>query len=152
MTQVFAVMAVFGMACLVWLAYGWLLLPGRCPVRAEVLAEGSGEGLEQTLRAIRWLRQYRPGICRGQLSQNFLKGDHTGLGPLADFAMTNLLSSFLTVPDFIAYNHLQRRTPALRLARKIWGVREVSWTIRTPEAMAECEADGCLSIFEKFIP
>ena len=47
MTQVFAVMAVFGMACLVWLAYGWLLLPGRCPVRAEVLAEGSGEGLEQ---------------------------------------------------------------------------------------------------------
>lgn len=62
MTQIFAVMAVFGMACLVWLAWGWLLLPGRCPIRAQVLADGGGEGLEQTLRALRWLR--RSGLLR----------------------------------------------------------------------------------------
>lgn len=62
MTQIFAVMAVFGMACLVWLALGWLLLPGPCPVQTQVLAEGGGEGLEQTLRALRWLR--RSGLLR----------------------------------------------------------------------------------------
>ena len=146
------------------------LFEGKTPLIVELKVEGNAAELARATcdmldkyrvdyciesfhpLAIRWLRQYRPGICRGQLSQNFLKGDHTGLGVLADFAMTNLLSSFLTVPDFIAYNHLHRHTPALRLARKFWGVREVSWTIRTPEAMAECEADGCLSIFEKFIP
>ena len=65
MTQVFAVMAVFGMACLVWLAGGWLLLPGRCPVRAQVLASGDGDGVEQTVRALLWLR--RSGLWRGQV-------------------------------------------------------------------------------------
>ena len=81
-----------------------------------------------------------------------MQGEHTGLGGLADFAMTNLLSSFLTVPDFIAYNHLHRHSPALRLARRVWKVREASWTIRTPEVLAECEADRCIPIFEKFEP
>lgn len=102
--------------------------------------------------AVRWLKQNRPDVCRGQLSQNFMERDHTGMGWLADFAMTHLLTSFLTAPDFIAYNCRHRREPSLRLARRVWGVREVSWTIRTPEELAACEGDGCLSIFEKFIP
>lgn len=59
MTQFFAVLAVFGLACLVWLAYGWLLLPGSCPVEAVVIAAGSGEGLEQTIRGLLWLQKNR---------------------------------------------------------------------------------------------
>ena len=57
--QFFAVLAVFGMACLVWLAYGWLLLPGDCPVEAVIAASGSGEGLEHTVRGLLWLRKNR---------------------------------------------------------------------------------------------
>lgn len=102
--------------------------------------------------AIRWLRKNRPEICRGQLSQNFLKGHGTGKGKLADFAMTHLLTSFLTQPDFIAYNHEHRNILSLKVARAVWRVQEVSWTIRTPEDMARCEKDGCLSIFENFTP
>ena len=101
--------------------------------------------------AVRWLKRHRPEICRGQLSENFLL-THTGLGFWADFAMKNLLTGFLTVPDFIAYNHLHRRRLALALVRRVWGVREVSWTIRAPEELAACERDGCLSIFEGFQP
>ncbi len=59
MTQCFAVFAVFGLACLVWLAYGWLLLPGRCPIRMVVTASGSGEGLEQTVKGLLWLQKNR---------------------------------------------------------------------------------------------
>lgn len=59
MTQFFAVFAVFGMACLVWLAYGWMLLPGSCPVEAVVTAAGSGEGLEQTIKGLLWLQKNR---------------------------------------------------------------------------------------------
>ena len=103
-------------------------------------------------QAILWLKKNRPEVCRGQLSQNFLKGKGTGLGKAVDFAMTHLLTSFLTVPDFIAYNHEYRNNLSLKLARLIWGVQEVSWTIRTPEDMARCEKDGCLSIFENFEP
>ena len=101
--------------------------------------------------AVRWLKKNRPDVCRGQLSENFLK-THTGLGLAADFAMKNLLTSFLTAPDFIAYNRHHRRRWALWLARRAWGVREVSWTIRTPAELAGCEGDGCLSIFEHFEP
>ena len=102
-------------------------------------------------QAVRWLKKHRPDVCRGQLSENFLR-THTGLGMAADFAMTHLLTGFLTAPDFIAYNHLHRRRLALKLARWAWGVQEVSWTIRTPQALAECEGDGCLPIFEGFEP
>lgn len=103
-------------------------------------------------QAIQWLRRNRPDVCRGQLSQNFLKGEHTGLGFAADFAMTHLLTSFLTLPDFIAYNHQHRKRLNLKLARLIWQVKEVSWTIRTPEDLKKCEDKGCLSIFEQFEP
>lgn len=103
-------------------------------------------------QAVRWLAQHRPGICRGQLAQRFTKEDGTGMGPVADFAMTHLLSGFLTTPDFIAYDHSQRTTPSLALSRALWQVREVSWTVRSPEALAACERDGRLVIFENFIP
>ncbi len=146
------------------------LFEGKAPLIVELKVDGNAAALAEAAcamldqykvdyciesfhpQAILWLKKNRPEICRGQLSQNFMKEEHTGLGGLADFAMTNLLSSFLTVPDFIAYNHLHRRSPALRLARAVWKVREASWTIRTPEVLAECEADGCIPIFEKFEP
>lgn len=104
-------------------------------------------------QAIMWLKKHRPAICRGQLSQNFLlKGKGTGQGKPADFAMTHCLTSFLTYPDFIAYNHEHRDRLCLKVARKVWGVQEVSWTVRSPEVMAQCEKDGCVVIFEHFEP
>ena len=103
-------------------------------------------------QAVIWLKKHRPDVCRGQLSQNFLKDKGTGSGKAADFAMTHLLTSFLSMPDFIAYNHEHRNRLSLKLARMVWQVQEVSWTIRTPEDMARCEKDGCLSIFENFTP
>lgn len=66
MTQLLAVFAVIGMAFLVWLAYGWLLLPGSCPIRAVVSAAGAGEGLEQTVKGLLWLR--RAGLWHGVIS------------------------------------------------------------------------------------
>ncbi len=54
-----AVFAVFGLACLIWIAYGWLLLPGRCPMCVVVTATGGGEGLEQTIKGLLWLQRNR---------------------------------------------------------------------------------------------
>ena len=53
----------FGVACLVWVVLGTLLLPGTCPVRAVVAADGAGDGLEQTVKGLLWLR--RTGLWRG---------------------------------------------------------------------------------------
>lgn len=57
MMTVIAIFAVFGLACLVWLGYGWLLMPGSCPIRMVVTATGGGEGLEQTVKGLLWLRK-----------------------------------------------------------------------------------------------
>ena len=145
------------------------LFQGKSPLIVELKVEGNAAALAKATcdlldqyqvdyciesfhpLAVRWLKKHRPDVCRGQLSENFLK-TRTGLGRGADFVMTHLLTSFLTTPDFIAYNLHHRRRLALRLIRRAWGVREVSWTVRTPSELAECERDGCLSIFEQFEP
>ena len=53
----------FGIVCLAWAALGRLLLPGKCPVRAVVEAKDAGEGLEQTVKGLLWLRS--AGLWRG---------------------------------------------------------------------------------------
>lgn len=58
-------LAAFGLVSLVWLAVGALLLPGVCPARMVVDAKGSGEGLEQTVKALLWLR--RTGLWWGDV-------------------------------------------------------------------------------------
>ena len=64
--QFFAILlAAFGLVSLGWLALGALLLPGDCEVRLTVSARGGGEGLEQTVKGLLWLR--RTGLWRGEL-------------------------------------------------------------------------------------
>ena len=58
-------LAAFGLVSLGWLALGALLLPGRCAARFVVSARDGGEGLEQTVRGLLWLR--RTGLWRGEI-------------------------------------------------------------------------------------
>ena len=67
MTQVVqflaALLAAFGLVGLGWLALGALLLPGVCPARMVVDAQGDGGGL--TVKALLWLR--RTGLWWGEV-------------------------------------------------------------------------------------
>ena len=54
-----SLLAVFAMACVIWLAYGWMLLPGACPLSVVVTATGGGEGVEQTVKGLLWLKKNR---------------------------------------------------------------------------------------------
>lgn len=58
-------LAAFGLVSLGWLALGALLLPGRCAARFVVSARGGGEGLEQTVKSLLWLRY--TGLWRGEI-------------------------------------------------------------------------------------
>lgn len=102
-------------------------------------------------RVLWWLRRHRPEIVRGQLSSNFMK-ERSGLALIVRFILTNLLTGFLTAPDFIAYNYDCRRNLSLRLCRAIWRVQEFSWTIRSAENAKTALDDGCLIIFEHCVP
>ena len=99
------------------------------------------------------LKERYPEVIRGQLSENFLKsGEGSGLTLPARFMLTNLLTTVLTRPDFIAYNWKDRSNASLRLMKNLYGVHEVAWTVRDRAAMERLEAEGVPVIFEKFVP
>ena len=103
-------------------------------------------------RVLQWLKTNRPAVCRGQLAAMFGKGA-VGLPGYLRFALSHLLTGFLTTPDFIAYDHSTRqKTTSLNICRGVWGVQEVSWTVRSEETMRQLEKLGNLIIFENFTP
>lgn len=102
-------------------------------------------------RALFWLRRNQPKIIRGQLSCNFLKDRHN-LNPVAAFILTNLMTNFLTLPHFAAYQFEDRSQISLRLCKKLWGVQEFDWTIRCIEDAETAVHDGAVIIFEHCQP
>lgn len=104
-------------------------------------------------RCLMWLRKNRPEIVRGQLSQQFLRHkEDAGISKFTRFILGNLLLNFLTVPDFVAYNYLDRECLALRLCKAVFGVQEIDWTICRRTDMTRAEQEGSLVIFERFDP
>ena len=97
------------------------------------------------------LKKLRPEICRGQLSMNFIK-EPSGLPLYKRVIAGNMLLNFLTRPDFIAYKFEDRRGLSPRLCRGLWGIQEVSWTIRRKEDLFSAERAGSIGIFECFDP
>ena len=102
-------------------------------------------------RCIRWLMKNRPDIVRGQLAYNSLH--EKGNVPLhLRFAMTNLLSNFWNLPDFIAYRYGDRKRLSVRIARKLWKIQGVTWTLKTQHALDTAEQENWIPIFEGFRP
>lgn len=99
------------------------------------------------------LKERYPWVLRGQLSQNFLRDSEVGnLSLPARFVLTNLLTTGLTKPDFIAYNWKDRGNLCLRWMKTLYGVHEVDWTVRDQKTMENLDQAGVTSIFEGFVP
>lgn len=97
--------------------------------------------------AVKWYREHRPDVIRGQLSQDFSRTDYKGI---QYWAMTHLLLNFLTRPDFIAYNHHDAGNFSRYLCGKL-GALSVAWTIKNREQYEESQTDFDLFIFDSFI-
>lgn len=102
-------------------------------------------------RAIRWLRENRPELIRGQLTENYFR-TKPATSPVLWFIMRHQLANFLTRPDFVAYRFTDRKTVSNFLARRLWGIQGVAWTIRTKEDFRTALEEDWLPIFESFIP
>ena len=100
-------------------------------------------------RCIYWLKKHRPDIIRGQLAENFLT-IKSSVPWIVRFLLTYQMLNFLTVPDFAAYKFADRKNLSNFLARKLWGVQGVSWTLRSPEDLETAMEEGYLPIFEGF--
>lgn len=90
-------------------------------------------------------------IIRGQLAENFLKSKANQPFFLR-LAVTAQWENFLTVPDFVAFKYAHRNTLGNYLVRNLWGVKGVSWTLRTMEEYNTAIKEGWIPIFENFEP
>lgn len=65
-----------GIALVARLAAGRLLLPAALPLRITLTGTGGGDGLEQTVKSLLWLR--KTGLWRGEVVIEDRGLDHTG--------------------------------------------------------------------------
>ena len=95
-----------------------------------------------------WFKRRRPGVCRGQLSENFMKRDDGRLSKFLRFFLTHLLVNSMSKPDFVAYRFEDRKLWSLRIHRdnRLW------WTINNEEDLKIAEKHGAAVIFEGFEP
>lgn len=100
-------------------------------------------------RIVRWFREHQPQVVRGQL---MCRKPQQDMSALADFVGRNLLTNFYTRPHFEAYDFRTRSNGSLKAARRVFGMQEVSWTLRSLEDYRVAKGEGCLCIFEKFLP
>ena len=147
------------------------LFNGKAPMIIELKAEkGNHDALAETVcrmlegydglyciesfdpRCLMWLTKNRPDIVRGQLSENFCRDKSSGLPWILRFALTNLLTNFLTRPDFIAYKFEDRKGLSPTLCRKWWHAQGVSWTIRSQQNLDTALREENIAIFEHFEP
>lgn len=145
------------------------IVDGKVPMIVEIKASGdfleTTRKLDERMRSysgiycvesfhpavVRWYKKNHPEILRGQLSTDYLR-DGVEITKFRGFVMANLLTNFLTKPDFIAYNQKFSDQISLRICMKLFDVGRVGWTFRSQEALEEKRSLFDVYIFDRFIP
>ena len=147
------------------------LCGGRVPLIIELKSfHGNGDRLAETAcrmlegyqglyclesfdpRCVRWLKENRPDLIRGQLSENFIKNDAYPIPWVLRFLAACQLETFWTRPDFIAHKFEDRRTLSNFLIRRLWRIQGVTWTVKSQEEYDQALKEGWIPIFEGFVP
>ena len=102
-------------------------------------------------RCVVWLRSCHPDTIRGQLTQNYFRSKNK-LPFSLKFMLRHQLLNCMTKPDFVAYKFEDRITISNIIARKVWGIQGVAWTITSQEDFDLAIKEGWVPIFEGFIP
>lgn len=126
---------------------------GRCDELmdkgAALLAQYEGPYVIESFnpRAVEWYKINHPEVNRGQLSwPATIKEDG-----VTEWAAGLLVFDWMSRPDFVAYDWVGGSSPQVRLARAM-GATAVSWTVRSRDELAQCDAYFDRHIFEAFVP
>jgi len=120
-----------------------------CALAADMIAGYKGDICIESFTpfAVKWFRDNRPEIIRGQLSSSFDTPEE-GLSGIMAFAMRHLIINLLSRPDFIAYNY-RRDSFGFRLCRLLYSPFCVAWTARGQEERAAAKRRFATVIFEE---
>lgn len=147
------------------------LFAGKAPIIVELKAErGNHAALSKAVcdlmddydgayclesfdpRVTLWLKKNQRCRCRGQLSENYFRSKKSKLPGVLKFLLSAQLENFIVLPDFVAYRFSDRKNIGVWLARNLWGVQGVTWTIKTQADYDTAVKEGWLPIFEGFRP
>jgi glycerophosphoryl diester phosphodiesterase len=122
---------------------------------AQVLATYSGPavGMSFDPDQVLALRETMPELPRGIIAQRNYDDDYwKKLTPDQRQSMLYLRHAFRTRPHFVAYWVNQLPAPAPWIARNLFGLPLLTWTVRTPEQRERAARYADQMIFEGFVP
>jgi glycerophosphoryl diester phosphodiesterase len=122
---------------------------------AEVLASyrGPAVGMSFDPDQVLALREKMPELPRGIIAQRDYDDDYwKTLTPEQRRSMLYLRHAFRTRPHFVAFWVDQLPAPAPWIARNVFGLPLLAWTVRTPEQRERAARYADQMIFEGFLP
>ena len=148
-----------------------LLYDGAAPLIIEIKTSGNNvarlcERVAQTLkdyngtyciesfdpRCLYWFAKNCPDVIRGQLSENYFRNKESKVSLPLKALMSNLLTNFLTKPDFIAYRFADRSHISCRICLGLWKMQGIGWTITEENDISVAQSEDIFPIFENIIP
>ena len=122
---------------------------------AEVLASYSGPavGMSFDPDQVVALRELIPGRARGIVAEHeYTAEEWPEASAEQRRGMTHLRHAFRTRPHFVAYWVDELPAAAPWIARNVFGLPLLSWTVRTPEQRTRAISNADQMIFEGFLP
>jgi glycerophosphoryl diester phosphodiesterase len=122
---------------------------------AQVLAayHGPATGMSFDPDQVLALREQMPALPRGIIAQRSYEDDYwKKLSPAQRDSMLHLRHAFRTRPHFVAFAVTQLPAPAPWVARHLFGLPLLAWTVRTPEQRLRAARYADQMIFEGFRP
>jgi len=122
---------------------------------AQVLAayRGPATGMSFDPDQVLALREQMPALLRGIIAQRSYEDDYwKKLSPAQRDSMLHLRHAFRTRPHFVAFAVTQLPAPAPWVARHLFGLPLLAWTVRTPEQRLRAARYADQMIFEGFRP
>ncbi|QDW38319.1 glycerophosphodiester phosphodiesterase [Bradyrhizobium sp. KBS0727] len=122
---------------------------------AEVLGGYSGPavGMSFDPDQVMALRELMPQLVRGIVAEHeYTEAEWPEASAEQRRGMTHLRHAFRTRPHFVAYWVNELPAVAPWIARNVFGLPLLSWTVRTPEQRARAARYADQMIFEGFLP
>ena len=123
-----------------------------CSIVDKLLREYQGVYCVESFHpfAVKWYREHRPEVIRGQLSSSFKKPGRTIT--FSQRMVQYLITNVLCRPDFIAYDHRYKNNISRVICKHLYCALGVTWTVKSQAELDACRKDFDLFIFEGFLP
>ena len=122
---------------------------------ADVLAGYSGPAAAMSFdpEPIALLREIAPGLTRGIVAErHYRHAEWSAMTPAQRWTLAFLLHAPRTRPHFIAWAVRDLPSPAPFIARHVFGLPLLTWTVRSPEDRQRAARWADQAIFEGFTP